>query len=88
MSPSCCTAIKREWRMYTGLCKQNTIPAIDVDCIAQKLFQVHGPDAPLVAARWAECAARAGDRQRAAACRRVVQMVSRTCQESGSRLAT
>jgi hypothetical protein len=63
--------------MYTGLCTHETVPAIDVECTAQKLLRVHGQDAPLVARRWAECATKAGDRQRAAACRRVVQLVSK-----------
>ncbi len=75
--PACCTATKRGLLMHPGLCLRKIAPTIDVVCTAKKLIQTHGPDAALVAERWAECALRSGDRQRSAAWRAVLRCVAR-----------
>lgn len=49
---------------------------IDIACTAKDLIERHGRDAALVARRWADCAARAGDRNRAAAWRQIVDAVA------------
>ena len=50
--------------------------ALDVYCIAKTLVEKHGADAVLVAARWSDCASRAGDPARANAWRRIVGTVA------------
>ena len=50
---------------------------LDVRRIANTLIERHGPDAQLVALRWSDCAACAGDPARAAAWQRIVDTVSR-----------
>ena len=50
---------------------------IDIACTAKELIERHGKDAALVARRWADCAARAGDRDRADAWRQIVHLVAR-----------
>lgn len=52
---------------------------IDTSRTARMLIERHGRDAVLVAARWADCAARSGNRERAAAWRQIVDIVTRRC---------
>lgn len=46
---------------------------LDVSRTAEELARKHGRDAVSVASRWSRCAATAGDPQRSAAWRRVVE---------------
>ena len=49
----------------------------DISRTAIDLIRAHLQDAPLVAARWSRCAAHAGDLQRSAAWRQVVEALDR-----------
>ena len=52
---------------------------IDISRTAKSLIEQHGRDAILVAARWADCAAHAGNHERAVAWRQIVDVVTRRC---------
>ncbi len=65
--------------MKSELVRQKSGCGIDISRTANALIERHGRDAALVAARWADCATRAGNHERAGAWRQIVDTVTRRC---------